>query len=176
MFVKAESLGQEAEILTALEQGRPDLTYEPWQALTSTVKDLTGSFDSIRSILNAVSLLVAAIAVFIVTYVDLVSKRRTVGIERAIGITAGAIVLSYVFKAIAFAVVGVVVGAALFTFVAVPVVNAHPFQFPIGPVTLSVTAGEMRGGAAVLVVVAALGALAPAWRSVRLRILDAIWD
>jgi len=74
-----------------------------------------------------------------------------------------------------FAVVGVVAGGLLFLFVAVPIVDAHPFRFPIGPVTLSVTAEEMRRGAVVLVAVAALGALAPAWRSVRLRILDAIW-
>jgi len=84
-------------------------------------------------------LLVAAIAVFIVTYVDLVSRRRTIGIERAIGIGGGAIVLGYVLKAVVFAVVGVVVGGLLFVQVAVPVVAAHPFRFPIGPVSLSVT-------------------------------------
>jgi putative ABC transport system permease protein len=175
VFVNAQDLGDEAEIIASLQQSRPDLTYEPWQTLTSTVEELTGSFDSIRSILNAVSLLVAAIAVFIVTYVDLVSKRRTIGIERAIGISGSAIVLSYVLKAVVFAIIGVIAGAALFTFVAVPIVNEHPFRFPIGPVTLSVTAGETRRAAVVLVVVAALGAMAPAWRSVRLRILDAIW-
>lgn len=175
VFVNAQDLGDESEIIAGLEQSRPDLTYEPWQTFVSTVEDLTGSFDIIRSILNAASLLVAAIAVFIVTYVDLVTRRRTIGIERAIGISGGAIVLSYVLKAVVLAVIGVIAGAALFTYVAVPFVSEHPFAFPIGPVTLSVTAGEMRRSAVVLVGVAALGALAPAWRSVRLRILDAIW-
>jgi len=175
VFVNVAVLGEEEAVIASLEASRPDLTYEPWQTLTTTIEDLTGSFDTIRSILNAVSLLVAAIAVFIVTYVDLVSRRRTIGIERAIGIGGGAIVLTYVIKAVVFAVVGVVAGGLLFVFVAVPIVDAHPFRFPIGPVTLSVTAEEMRRGAVVLVAVAALGALAPAWRSVRLRILDAIW-
>ena len=128
-----------------------------------------------RSILNVVSLLVAAIAVFIVTYVDLVNRRRTIGIERAIGINGVAIILSYVLRAVALAIVGVLLGAALFKFGAVPIADRHPFEFPIGPVSLSVTGQEMRSSAIVLVTVAAVGALAPAWRSVRLRIIEAIW-
>ncbi len=175
VFVTSEQPGEEDAVVAELQKSRPDLVYKPWQTLQSTVKDLTGSFDTIRSILNAVTLLVAAIAVFIITYIDLVNRRRTIGIERAIGISGLAIALSYVLKAIVFAVVGVVLGAVLFRFAAVPFVDRHPFQFPIGPVTLSVTGAEMRRGAAVLIGVAALGALAPAWRSVRLHIVDAIW-
>ena len=175
VFVDVAEAGSEDAVIAELGALRPDLTYEPWTALTATIEDLTGSFDTIRSILNAVSLLVAAIAVFIVTYVDLVSRRRTIGIERAIGIGAGAIVLGYVIKAVVFAGIGVAAGTLLFVYVAVPVVAAHPFAFPIGPGSLTVTAAEMRRGAAVLVVVAALGAMAPAWRTVRVRILDAIW-
>jgi len=175
VFIRTQHIGQEADVVAQLQRTRPDVVYQPWQTLEAAVSDLTGSFDIIRTILNAVSLLVAAITVFIVTYVDLVSKRRTMGIERAIGITGAAIVLSYVLKAICFAVIGVVLGAALFKFVAVPLVDQHPFQFPIGPVILSVTSRELRHDAIVLVIVASLGALAPAWRSVRIGILDAIW-
>ena len=175
IFIKTQRLGEEAAVIAQLRKTRPDVVYEPWQTLETTVKDLTGSFDTVRSILNVVSLLVAAIAVFIVTYVDLVNRRRTIGIERAIGINGAAIMLSYVLRAAVLAVVGVVAGAVLFKFGAVPIADRHPFQFPIGPVSLSVTLQEMRGSAIVLVTVAAVGALAPAWRCVRLRIIDAIW-
>lgn len=175
VYVKTRQLGGEAAVIARLRRARPDVVYEPWQTLETTVKDLTGSFDAVRSILNVVSLLVAAIAVFIVTYVDLVNRRRTIGIERAIGINGVAIILSYVLRAVALAIVGVLLGAVLFTFGAVPISVRHPFEFPIGPVSLSVTGQEMRGSAIVLVTVAAVGALAPAWRSVRLRIIDAIW-
>ena len=75
MFVKTEHPGEENAVIEQLQKTRPDVVYKPWQTLQSTVKELTGSFDSIRSILNAVSLLVAAIAVFIITYID----RRTGG-------------------------------------------------------------------------------------------------
>jgi len=52
--------------------------------------------------------------VFIVTYVDLVNKRRTIGIERAIGISGRAITLNYLLKAVVFTFFGVLFGAALF--------------------------------------------------------------
>ena len=134
----------------------------------------TGSFDQIKSILNGVSLAVAAIAVFIVTYIDLVNRRRTIGIERAIGISGPAITISYVLKAIVFGILGVIGGAALFFGVAIPWVRHHPFMFSIGPVTLSPTSGELRNDAVILVVVACVGALVPAWRTVRTHLLEAI--
>jgi len=143
--------------------------------LAAMVKDVTGSFNNIKAILNAVSLAVAAIAVFIVTYVDLVNKRRTVGIERAIGISGAAITMSYLLKAAVFAVVGVALGLGLFFGLAIPAVRHHPFNFPIGPVTLSPTGPEIRRDALILVVVAVVGALLPAWRTVRARLLDVIW-
>lgn len=175
IYVRTRTIGDETAVIARLRQLDPTLTYRPWQELASAVRDITGSFDTIRSILGAVSLVVAAITVFIVTYVDLINRRRTIGIERAIGIRATAIVTSYVLKAVVFAAIGIVLGAILFRFIAVPLVNRYPFQFPIGPVTLTVTAAEMRSDALILVIVAVVGALLPAWTAVRTRIIDAIW-
>ena len=175
IYVRTRQLGDEAMIMGTLRRVRPDVRYQSWQTLASSLADVTGSFDSIKSILNAASLLVAAISVFIVTYVDLVNKRRIIGIERAIGISGVAITVSYALKAIAFALCGVALGAALFFGAAIPLVKRFPFRFPIGPVTLSVTAGELRRDAVVLLIVAIIAALAPAWRAVRTRLLEAIW-
>ncbi len=175
VYVRTEGLGDEDAVIEQLRDVRPDLRYESWEALQTTVKDLTGSFDVIKSILNAVSLFVAAITVFIVTYVDLVNKRRTIGIERAVGITGVAIATSYLIRAVALALLGVALGAALFFGVLDPLVESHPFDFPIGEVTLSTTGSALRRNAAALLGVAVVGALVPGVRAVRIRILDAIW-
>ena len=117
----------------------------------------------------------AAITIFTITYIDLVSKRRQVGVERAIGIRSAPIVLSYVVKAWAYALAGIGTGFVLFRFAVTPLVHSHPFHFPNGPVTLAATWNEMSLDLIILIIVATLAALVPALRSVRIRILDAIW-
>ena len=44
----------------------------------------------------------------------------------------------------------------------------------IGPVTFSVSSTELRSDAMILLAVAVIGALVPAWRAVRVRLLDAV--
>jgi putative ABC transport system permease protein len=175
IYVKTKAIGDEEAIIGNLRGDRPHATFQSWESLSSSVKEITGSFDTIKSVLNAVSLIVAAIAVFIVTYVDLVNRRRTIGIERAIGISGPAIIVNYLLKAVVFAFFGVLFGAGLFFGAAIPLVRHHPFQFPIGPVTLSVSSTELRSDALILLAVAVIGALIPAWRAMRIRVLDAIW-
>jgi putative ABC transport system permease protein len=63
------------------------------------VQDQVATFRLISNILKAVSLLMAAITVFIVTYIDVVNRRRHIGIQRAIGIPAAPILAGYALKA-----------------------------------------------------------------------------
>jgi ABC-type antimicrobial peptide transport system permease subunit len=113
--------------------------YWPGADLGAATADQTASYRLISDILKVISLIVAAIAIFTSTYIDLVSKRRQIGIERAIGIRPGPIVLSYVLRAWAYALTGIGVGLVLFRFGVTPLVRSHPFRFPNGPVTLAAT-------------------------------------
>lgn len=175
VYLKATAGTRPETVRREIEPLRKDVKIQTSSELEGPIAEQKSGFNLISDILKVVSALVAAITIFIVTYVDLVNRRRQVGIERAIGIRSGAIVASYCLKAIAYAVVGIVLGALAFKLAVVPFVAAHPFQFPNGPVTLAPEAGEMRRDGALLVIVAVLAALIPAWRSVRIRILDAIW-
>jgi len=134
--------------------------------LGATVQDQAAAFRLISNILKIVSLLMAAITIFTITYIDLVNKRRQVGIERAIGIKSSPIVFSYVLKAWAYALAGVGAGLVLFRYAITPVVASHPFHFPNGPVTLATTWNEMIRDLIILIIVASLAALGPAIRSV----------
>lgn len=162
----------EVSRLTKLRRG---MKFETSADLGTAVQDQTASYQLISDILKFISLVMAAITIFTITYIDLVSKRRHIGIERAIGIRASPIVLSYVLKAWAYALAGIGTGFVLFRFAVTPLVHSHPFHFPNGPVTLATTWNEMSRDLVILIIVATLAALAPALRSVRIRILDAIW-
>ena len=157
---------------TALRGGVKSLTSAN---LGATVQDQVATYRLISDILKVISLLMAALTIVTITYIDVVHRRRQIGVARAIGIRPAPIVASYVLKAWAYALAGVGVGLVLFRYAVVPFVSSHPFQFPNGPVALAATTGEMTRDLVFLVVVAALAALAPALRSVRIPILDSIW-
>ena len=136
-----------------------DLTIQAANALIAGLESmLNGAVDGINALLESVNAGLAAI-----------------GIERAIGITPAAIVGSYLLRALVFGIVGVSLGALLMWLGVAPLFERHPLSFPTGPVTLSLTGTVMRRNAAVMLLVAVLGALAPAWRTVRTKLLDAIW-
>jgi putative ABC transport system permease protein len=163
-------------VVSRLQSLKGGLQFETSAALSGAVQDQIATFNLISNILKVVSLLVAAITIFIVTYVDLVNKRRQVGIERAIGIKSSAIVTSYLLKAACYAILGIGAGLAFFNYVIVPIVAHRPFNFPNGPVTLASTWHQMRQNLIILVIVALIAAAIPAVRSVRIKILDAIWE
>lgn len=151
-----------------------DLKFQTPEELTAAIQDQIDTFNLINNIMKVMSLLVAAIKVFIITYVDLVNRRKQIGIERAIGITAGALVGSYVVKTTVNAIVGTALGLLIFRLVLVPFVATHPFEFPNGPVELVADPAEALRNIVILIAVAIVSVLIPATWAVRMRILDAI--
>ena len=74
-----------------------------WEDYAGIVRSLTDSFNIINVILTVINLLIAGITVFIVTYIDVVNRKRQIGVQRAIGITPGSIILSYLMRAVFYA-------------------------------------------------------------------------
>ena len=152
------------------------LKFQTWEDALGVMRSMTTSFDQIIAILRTIALIVAAITIFIVTYVDLVNKRRQIGIERAIGITSASIIASYIIRAVFYAVVSILAAALIFIYVVVPVEALHPFHFPFGDVFLPVNVSYLTYSGLILCAVAIVSAFIPAWQTVRTKIIDAIWS
>jgi len=163
-------------IIEQIQAIRGGLKYQTWEDVEGLLRSMTDSFKQITVILRATALIVAAITIFIVTYVDLVNKRRQIGIERAIGITGSSIVLSYVFRAVFYAVFGILAAALIFVYIVVPVEARYPFHFPFGDIFLPVNVQYLMRSALILCGVAAVSAFIPAWQTIRIKIIDAIWS
>ena len=175
LHVKTEEGVELESVIAEIGAVRDGLKFQTWEDAEGMLRSMTDSFKQIIQILRAIALIVAAITIFIVTYVDLVNKRRQIGIERAIGITGASIVLSYIFRAIFYAVLGILLAALIFVYVVVPLEAHRPFHFPFGDIFLPVNIGYLIISAAILFVVASVSAFAPAWQTVRTKIIDAIW-
>jgi putative ABC transport system permease protein len=114
--------------------------------------------------------------VFIVTYVDVVNKRRQIGIQRAIGISSMTILLAYALRAIFYMVLGSALGILAFLYIVVPLEAKYPFHFPQGSVLLAINNVFMVKMVGLLLDVGLISALIPAYRSIRIKIIDAIWS
>jgi putative ABC transport system permease protein len=170
----AEDTGLEP-IVEQIEDIRGGLRFQTWEDVAGVLRSMTDTLDRIIRILRVIALVVAAITIFIITYVDLVNKRRQIGIQRAIGITSAVIILSYIFRAILYAVVGTLVAALIFAYIALPLEARHPFHFPFGDVFLALSVQHLLSSALILWGVSIVSAFIPAWQTIRIKIIDAIW-
>lgn len=175
LHVKIEDGYLEKDIMDEISNINEDITLKSWEELAGSVESMTVSFTMIASILRIIALLVAAITIFIITYVDLVNKRRQIGIQRAIGITSESILFSYIFGAMFYSVVGAILGSLIFMYVVIPVEHANPLEFPFGPILLISNYQYMVSVLLTLSIVTVLAAIIPTIRTLRVKILDAIW-
>lgn len=155
-------LGQYAKIQT-FEEGTP--------AFVIQMKQL---FGLLGTVFGSIGIVVAAITLFIVIFINALTKRKQIGILKGIGISSGTILWSYVFQSVFYALCGSILGlAATFGWLK-PLFEKYPIDFPFsdGILVAEVSTTLIRVG--VLVFVALLAGFIPAWMVVRRNTLDAI--
>jgi len=145
-----------------------------WEEATGLMASVAESFKSINAIVTTVGILIAAVTVFIVIYVDIVNKRKQIGILRAIGIKPYIIISSYVILAAVYAVAGVIVGTLIFQFAIVPYFQAHPFVLPICDAVLVLNRLDYIARAESIMWVAVISGFIPSVIIVRTKMIDAI--
>jgi putative ABC transport system permease protein len=174
MYIKARDTQSVSELAEALETAYPDYQVQLGGESVG-IDEQVGTINLINSILSIISLFVAAVMIFIVTYVDLNNRRRLIGIERAIGITAASIQLSYVIKTIVAAIIGIALGSVLYLLVLIPLSQTMPFRFPSGPVSLVPQHGLMLRYGGLLLLSAIVATLIPTWYTLRAKLVEVIW-
>jgi putative ABC transport system permease protein len=145
-----------------------------WREVAGLMSSVSDSFTSINALMTFVAILIAAVTVFIVIYVDIVNKRKQIGILRAIGIRPYIIIFSYVILSAVYSVLGVLLGTGIFYLVLVPYFNAHPFVLPICDAVLNLSTGDYIARAEAIMWVSVISGLIPSAIITRTKMLDAI--
>jgi len=139
------------------------------------ISSIISSFDIIASLINGIGLIVAAIVMFIVIYINVLSKKRQIGILRAIGIKRNIVITSYIFQALFFAVAGVIFGGIVFGFVIEPYFLQHPLDLPIGTVSLTVENSTVQKAVWGLLFAGVCAGFIPVLSIIRQSIIRSIW-
>lgn len=99
-------------------------------SIPNGVEDIKKTFAMLGDGFSSIGLVVAAITIFIVIFINAITRRKFIGILKGIGISGEAIEISYVFQSLFYAVIGSALGLLVLYGILVPTLAAHPIDFP----------------------------------------------
>lgn len=148
------------------------LTFE--DNLPKFLIDIKKTFDVLGTFIGSIGIVVASITIFIIIFINALSRRRHIGILKGIGIDRRVIEIAYVFQAAFYALSGSLLGALLTYGVLVPYFENNPIQFPFSDGILSADPVSTFYRFLVLFTITLIAGLLPAWLIARQNTLNAI--
>lgn len=138
------------------------------------LKDIVNTFRTLGNFLSSIGLVVSSITIFIVIFINALTRRKFIGILKGIGINGQAIEISYIFQSVFYALLGSVIGLLAVYFLLVPFFIAHPIDFPFSDGILVAPLGETLIRMALLIVSTIIAGYVPSRMIVRKNTLDSI--
>ena len=138
------------------------------------LKDIINTFAMIGNVFSSLGLAVASITIFIVIFVNAITRRKFIGILKGIGIRGEAIEVSYIIQSIFYALAGSAVGLGIVYGFLVPLFVAHPINFPFSDGILVAPVGQTFFRMGLLVFSTIIAGYIPSRMIVRKNTLDSI--
>lgn len=144
------------------------------EAFPKFLKDIKSTFALLGAMISAIGLVVASITIFIVIFVNAITRRRFIGILKGIGINKNAILYSYMYQACIYAFLGILIGMSLIFFFIKPYFAANPINFPFSDGILVATLSGTLIRAGILLVTTMIAGFIPARMVIKQNTLSAI--
>jgi ABC-type lipoprotein release transport system permease subunit len=138
------------------------------------LKDIKATFALLGNMISSIGLAVASITIFIVIFINAITRRKFIGIMKGIGVSGAAIETSYVMQSIFYAMIGSAIGLIILYAFLQPLIAAHPINFPFSDGILVAPFGETLFRIALLVITTIVAGYIPARMIVRKNTLDSI--
>ena len=164
-----------AEYVAKVRTIAPELRIEPYTKRLAAVGVLITSFNLISFIIGIISIIVAAATIFIMIYINALSKKKQIGIIKAIGIKTLSIEISYILQALFFSSLAVVVGILFFYFVVKPYLIANPIHMPYGDALLVITFKQVIINGIYMIIAAVIAGFASSRIISKKQIVETIW-
>ncbi len=138
------------------------------------LKDIKDTFALLGNFISSIGLAVASITIFIVIFINAITRRKFIGILKGIGISGKTIETSYVFQSFFYAVCGSGLGVTILYGFLEPFFLAHPINFPFSDGILVAPLNGTIIKIFVLVITTIIAGYIPARMIVRKNTLDSI--
>lgn len=144
------------------------------EALPSSIYTIIEALGKLGNMVGAIALMVSAFTIFIVIYVNAVTRRKYIGILKGIGINSRAIEISYIIQALFYAVCGTAISTLIIMGLLKPYTDLHPINFASINASLAIGMNDVSANAIALVITAFISGFIPAWMVTKQNTLDAI--
>lgn len=148
------------------------------QTATESIPDFLNqmklAFGLLGNVIGFIGIIVASITIFIVVFINAVTRRKFIGILKGIGVTSGAIEFAYVMQSFVYAVIGSGLGLFVIYGLLVPLFQNHPLDFPFSDGILTAPIGGTLIRLFILWIVTLLAGYIPARMIVKKNTLDSI--
>lgn len=138
------------------------------------LKDIKDTFALLGNLISSIGLVVASITIFIVIFINAITRRKYIGILKGIGIHSIAIEFAYILQSLFYAFAGTVIGILFLFLFLKPFIAAHPIDFPFSDGILVATFSGVMIRSLILFVATLIAGYIPAKIVVKQNTLDAI--
>lgn len=140
------------------------------------ITDIKDTFNTLGNFIGSIGLVVASITIFIIIFINAMSRRQQIGILKGIGIDRTAIEIAYVLQASIYALVGSALGALLTYGFLIGYFLENPIKFPFSDGILVADPTETFYRFVILFIITLMAGFIPAWMIVRQNTLNSILD
>jgi len=144
------------------------------ESLPKAIIDMKKTFSMLGNLVGVISLIVGSITIFIVIFINAVTRRKYIGIMKGIGISALSIQVSYIFQSLFYALSGIIIAGLIVMLWLKPWFEIHPLKFPVTEGRLSVSLSGLLVRALILSMTAFISGYIPARIITKQNTLDAI--
>lgn len=144
------------------------------EAIPKFLADVQKTFGFLGNIIGFVGIVVSSITVFIVIYINALTRRKFIGILKGIGISEGAIEFAYTIQSLFYAIIGIGLGLGILYGLLVPFFVANPIDFPFSDGILVADLIPTIARGLVLIIITMIAGFLPARIIVRQNTLDSI--
>ena len=138
------------------------------------VKNMKALFGLLGNFFGSIAIVVAAITLYIVIFINALNKKKQIGILKGIGIKESAIEMSYVIQAIFYGLIGSSVGVLITFALLKPAFQKHPIDFPFSDGILVADFSTTMIRVGILLTVTIIAGYIPARMIVKKNTLNAI--
>ncbi len=175
IFVKLSDEALSGKYKTKISEELEMQKVKEWKQEVESVVSSTETFKEIFAIINAVGLFTGAVSAGVILYINILHKRRQIGILKAMGMKDLQVLSVYIIEAVFLGAMGILIGDAL-GYAATKYLEAHPFPDPmLGSMAPRFHMYLLYDASLVTMLTVLFAAVYPAFIAGRMNIIKAIW-